>query len=148
MKHNVLFGLTHIFEAWNTKEVVFTLVVNVNPLLTTFEPIIRVGNNPTRNHSSTLFYTWWKLPDQLPSEIEDHILYEETTYCFGLVKFLTALNDFFDINSQALSNLEQQLPPITPPSYSCLPYVAFPPPPDPFPLPIQEDVTNPPEEHQ
>ena len=74
-KHLDLISTSHIFEAWDNYYCVYSVIIHINPLITTPIPIVRIGINPTRRNSSLVIVSWWKIPEIAPGDLEDTLLY-------------------------------------------------------------------------
>jgi hypothetical protein len=121
-------GVTHIFESWDNHYVVSSAIIFVNPLITTEDPIVTIGTNSTRNDTPAVFVNWWRLPRYTPNAVEDHLLYQSLDTSQSsqpLVNLITALDEFFLYNQEALLGPLSSLPSLHPPRYNCVPYIAF-----------------------
>ena len=127
-----LIAVTHQFEAWDDQKVQYAVVVLIHPCFTTQYPIIRTGH---RGDCPIVTVTWWDIPNRLPNELEDTLLYDHINSNFALIPLITCLDEFFLINEAFIHDLESQLPPYDPPPTSFLPLLTF----------WTSTVTNPPE---
>ena len=129
-KHLDLISASHIFEAWDNHYCVYSVIINVNPLITTSSPIVRIGLNPTRRNSSLVTVSWWKIPEHAPSELEDILLFDSLDLSRSvqpIYNISDALDEFFLINKEENRNPNLRLPLLRPPHYQCIPYISFPP---------------------
>ena len=129
-----LIAVTHQFEAWDNQKVQYAVVVLIHPCFTTQYPIIRTGH---RGDCPIVTVTWWDIPNRLPNELEDTLLYDHINSNFALVPLITCLDEFFLINETFIHDLESQLPPYDPPPTSFLPLLTF-----------RSSNTNPPEQNE
>ena len=130
-----LIVVTHQFEAWDDQKAQYTVVILIHLCFVTQYPIIRTGH---RGDCPLVTLTWWDIPNRLPNELEDTLLYDHINSSFQLVPLITCLNKFFLLNKTFIHNLESQLPPYNPPPTAFLPLLTF----------CSSPVTNPPEQEQ
>ena len=127
-KHLDLTSASHIFEAWDNYYCVYSVIININPLITTSAPIVRIGSNPTRRHSSLVTVSWWKIPEIAPGDLEDTLLFDslDTSRSVQPIYHISdALDEFFLINKEENRNPSLRLPLLRPPHYQCIPYIGF-----------------------
>ena len=117
-----LIAVTHQFEAWDNQKVQYTVIILIHPCFTTQYPIIRTGH---RGDCPIVTVTWWDIPNRLPNELEDTLLYDHINSNFALIPLIMCLDEFFLINEAFIHDLESQLPPYDPPSTSFLPLLTF-----------------------
>ena len=129
-----LIVVTHQFEAWDNQKVQYVVVILIHPCFVTQYPIIRTGH---RGDCPLVTVTWWDIPNRLPNELEDTLLYDHINSSFALVPLITCLDEFFLLNEAFIHDLESQLPPYNPPPTSFLPLLTF-----------SQSDTNPPEQNQ
>ena len=130
-----LIAVTHQFEAWDDQKVQYAVVILIHPCFVTQYPIIRTGH---RGDCPLVTLTWWDIPNRLPNELEDTLLYDHKNCNFQLVPLITCLDKFFLLNEAFIYDLESQLPPYNPPPTAFLPLLTF----------RSSPVTNPPEQQQ
>ena len=130
-----LIAVTHQFEVWDDQKVQYVVVILIHPCFVTQYPIIRTGH---RGDCPLVTLTWWDIPNRLPNELEDTLLYDHINSNFQLVPLITCLDKFFVLNETFIHNLESQLPPYNPPPTAFLPLLTF----------NSSTVTNPPEQEQ
>ena len=127
-QHLDLTSASHIFEAWNNHYCVYSIIVNINPLITTLSPIIHIGTNPTRRQTPLVTISWWKIPHHTPTDLEDTLLYDsiDTRHSVQPIYNISdALDEFFLINREENCNPSLRLPLLCPPHYQCIPYIGF-----------------------
>ena len=130
-----LIAITHQFEAWDDQKVQYTVVILIYLCFVTQYLIIRTSH---RGDCPLVTLTWWDIPNRLPNELENTLLYDHINSNFQLVPLITCLNKFFLLNEAFIHNLESQLPPYNPPPTAFLPLLTFPSSPN----------TNPPEQNK
>ena len=130
-----LIAVTHQFEAWDDQKVQYAVVILIHPCFITQYPIIRTGH---RGDCPLVTLTWWDIPNRLPNELEDTLLYDHINSNFQLVLLITCLDKFFVLNETFIHDLESQLPPYDPPPTAFLPLLTF----------RSSTVTSPPEQKQ
>ena len=130
-----LIAVTHQFEAWDDQKVQYTVVILIHPCFVTQYPIIRTGH---RGDCPLVTVTWWDIPNRLPNELEDTLLYNHINSNFTLIPLIKCLDEFFLLNEAFIHDLESQLPPYDLPSTSFLPLLTF----------CSPSNTNPPEQHK
>ena len=130
-----LIAVTHQFEVWDDHKVQYAVVILIHPCFATQYPIIRTGH---RGDCPLVTLTWWDIPNRLPNELEDTLLYNHKNCNFQLVPLITCLDEFFVLNEAFIHDLESQLPPYNPPPTAFLPLLTF----------RSSSVTSPPEQHQ
>ena len=130
-----LIAVTHQFEAWDDQKVQYAVVILIHPCFVTQYPIIRTGH---RGDCPLVTLTWWDIPNRLPNESEDTLLYDHINSNFQLVPSITCLDEFFLLNEAFIHNLESQLPPYNPPPTAFLPLLTF----------RSSSVTSPPEQNK
>ena len=130
-----LIAVTHQFEAWDDQKVQYAVVILIHPCFVTQYPIIRTGH---RGDCPLVTLTWWDIPNRLPNELEDTLLYDHENCNFHLVPLITCLDEFFLLNEAFIHDLESQLPPYNPPPTAFLPLLTFKP----------SSITTPPEQKQ
>ena len=130
-----LIAVTHQFEAWDEQKVQYAVVILIHPCFVTQYPIIRTGH---RGDCPLVTLTWWDIPNRLPNELEDTLLYDHENCNFHLVPLITCLDNFFLLNETFIHDLESQLPPYNPPPTAFLPLLTF----------HSSNTTNPPEQNQ
>ena len=129
-----LIAVTHQFEVWNEHKVQYAVVILIHPCFVMQYPIIRTGH---RGDCPLVTLTWWDIPNRLPNELEDTLLYDHINSNFQLVPLITCLDKFFLLNEAFIHNLESQLPPYDPPPTAFLPLLTF----------HSSQTTNPPEQN-
>ena len=117
-----LITITHQFEAWDDQKVQYVVVILIHLCFVTQYPIIRTGH---RGDCPLVTLTWWNIPNRLPNELEDTLLYDHINSNFQLVPLITCLDKFFLLNKAFIHDLESQLPPYDPPPTSFLPLLTF-----------------------
>ena len=117
-----LIAVTHQFEAWDNQKVQYVVVILIHPCFITQYPIIRTGH---RGDCPLVTLTWWDIPNRLPNELEDTLLYDHINSNFQLVPLITCLDEFFLLNEAFIHDLESQLPPYNPPPTAFLPLLTF-----------------------
>ena len=130
-----LIAVTHQFKAWDNQKVQYAVVILIHLCFVTQYPIIRTGH---RGDCPLVTLTWWDIPNRLPNELEDTLLYDHINSNFQLVPLITCLDKFFLLNKVFIHDLESQLPPYNPPPTSFLPLLTF----------SQNSLTNPPEQNK
>ena len=130
-----LLAVTHQFEAWNDQKVQYAVVILIHPCFVTQYPIIRTGH---RGDCPLVTLTWWDIPNRLPNELEDTLLYDHENCNFHLVPLITCLDNFFLLNETFIHDLESQLPPYNPPPTAFLPLLTF----------RSSNLTSPPEQNK
>ena len=130
-----LITVTHQFEAWDDQKVQYVVIILIHPCFVTQYPIIRTGH---RGDCPLVTLTWWDIPNRLPNELEDTLLYDHENCNFHLVPLITCLDEFFLLNEAFIHDLESQLPPYNPPPTAFLPLLTFKP----------SSITTPPEQRQ
>ena len=130
-----LIAVTHQFKAWDDQKVQYAVVILIHPCFVTQYPIIRTGH---RGDCPLVTLTWWDIPNRLPNELEDTLLYDHINSNFQLIPLITCLDEFFILNETFIHNLESQLPPYDPPPTAFLPLLTF----------HSSTVTSPPEQNQ
>ena len=117
-----LIAVTHQFKAWDKQKVQYTIVILIHLCFITQYLIIRTGH---RGDCPLVTLTWWDIPNRLPNELEDTLLYDHINSNFQLVPLIMCLDKFFLLNEAFIHNLESQLPPYNPPPTSFLPLLTF-----------------------
>ena len=130
-----LIAVTHQFEAWDDQKVQYVVVILIHPCFTTQYPIIRTGH---RGDCPIVTVMWWDIPNRLPNELEDTLLYNHINSNFALIPLIMCLDEFFLLNEAFIHDLESQLPPYDPPPTSFLPLLTF----------SSSTITSPPEQNQ
>ena len=130
-----LIAVTHQFKAWDNQKVQYAVVILIHPCFVTQYPIIRTGH---RGDCPLVTLTWWDIPNRLPNELEDMLLYNHINSNFQLVLLIMCLDKFFLLNKAFIHNLKSQLPPYNPPPTSFLPLLTF----------SSHPCTNPPEQNK
>ena len=130
-----LIAVTHQFEAWDDQKVQYAVVILIHPCFTTQYPIIRTGHS---GDCPIVTVTWWDIPNRLPNELEDTLLYDHNNSNFALIPLITCLDEFFLLNEAFIHDLESQLPPYDPPPTFFLPLLTF----------RTSTVTDPPEQNK
>ena len=130
-----LIAVTHQFKAWDDQKVQYAVVILIHRCFVTQYPIIRTGH---RGDCPSVTLTWWDIPNRLPNELEDTLLYNHINSNFQLVLLITCLDKFFILNETFIHNLESQLPPYDPPPTAFLPLLTF----------CSSTVTSPPEQNK
>ena len=130
-----LIAITHQFEAWDDQKVQYAVVILIHLCFVTQYLIIRTGH---RGDCPLVTVAWWDIPNRLPNELEDTLLYDHINSNFALIPLITCLDEFFLLNEAFIHDLESQLPPYDPPSTSFLPLLTF----------SLNSNTNPPEQNK
>ena len=115
-----LIAVTHQFKARNDQKVQYAVVILIHPCFVTQYPIIRTGH---RGNCPLVTLMWWDIPNCLPNELEDMLLYDHINSNFQLVPLIMCLDKFFLLNEAFIHNLESQLPPYNPPPTACHEYI-------------------------
>ena len=130
-----LIAVTHQFEVWDNQKVQYAVVILIHPCFVTQYPIIRTSH---RGDCPLITLTWWDIPNRLPNELEDTLLYDHINSNFQLVPLIMCLDKFFLLNKAFIHDLESQLPPYDPPPTAFLPLLTF----------HSSTLTNPPEHNK
>ena len=67
-----LITVTHQFKAWDNQKVQYAVVILIHLCFVTQSPIIRTRH---RGDFPLVTLTWWDIPNRLPNELEDTLLY-------------------------------------------------------------------------
>ena len=130
-----LLAVGHQLEAWDDQKVQYAIIILIHLCFVTQYLIIRTGH---RGDCPLVTLMWWDIPNRLPNELEDTLLYNNINSNFQLVPLIMCLDKFFLINKAFIHNLECQLPPYDPPPTSFLPLLTF----------SNHSTTNPPEQNK
>ena len=77
-----LIAVTHQFEAWDDQKVQYAVIILIHPCFTTQYPIIRTRH---RGDCPIVTVMWWDIPNRLPNELEDTLLYNHINSNFALI---------------------------------------------------------------
>ena len=112
-------AVTHSFEIWDDQKPIHAVILLIHLCIVTELPIIRKGH---RGDCSLTTLTWWGIPNRIPHELEELLLYHYKHNHFELVPLITCLTEFFLLNQEPLPYSKSHSPPYSPPHIPFLPF--------------------------